>query len=152
MFCDTVSDTGKLQGELKNNSPPHNWNLIIPGFIISGGYPYPSSMKKVELYNPSSGNSCPVQDLQNFKFGHSSCNSLICGGMFSQKSCEKITGTEVTPLPSLTLRQKRSDHMCWSHSGDNKVLLLGGGQSPTTTEIVSESSSHQSFDLQDDTK
>jgi len=113
----------------------------VPGFLISGGYP-DSSYKKVELFNPSSGNSCPVQDLQEGRYQHSSCAGLVCGG----RSCEKITGTEVSALPSLTLRQRRQYHICWTLPGDN-IMLLGGLSSPNTTEIVTGSSSTEGFTL-----
>jgi len=122
----------------------------VPGFLISGGWS-DSSAKKVELYNPASGNSCPVQDLQQYRLGHSSCGGLLCGGGWyssSYQSCERITGTEVSPLPSLTLRQRREYHLCWSLPAD-KVMLLGGGYRPAanTTEIVSGSSSSEGFTL-----
>ena len=115
--------------------------FIFPGYIISGG-------SKMELYNPSSGHSCPVQDLQEDRQGHTSCSGLICGGFSfsSRRSCEEITGTEVSPIPSLTLRQQRGSHLCWSLPG-NKIMLLGGEYSPKTTELVSRTSSSGSFDL-----
>jgi len=127
----------------------------VPGFLISGGSPY-SSMKKAELYNPASGNSCPVQDLQQSRRDHSSCGGLVCGGYSLSsspgQSCERITGTEVSPLPSLTLRQRRRDHLCWSLTA-GKVMLLGGWNSAaTTTEIVSGSSSTEGFTLPYETK
>merc|ERR1712018_57775 len=46
----------------------------VPGFLITGGS---SSRKKAELYNPASGNSCPVQDLQENRRRHSSCGGLV---------------------------------------------------------------------------
>merc|ERR550539_1504331 len=124
----------------------------VPGFLITGGWPE-NSQKKVELYNPSSGNSCPLQDLQVKRKDHSSCAGLVCGGRgkrgsLSVQSCEKFNGTSVSPLPSLTLRQKRQWHLCWTlpGPGDN-ILLLGGLSSPTTTEIVSGSSSFLTYFL-----
>ena len=131
------------------------WQLyVVPGFILSGGYLSLSSRNKVELYNPSSGNSCSLQNLQEERFGHSSCGDLICGGTKIEsigRSCEKITGTEVSPLPSLTLRQLRYGHLCWTlprpSSGRSQIMLLGGKYSPTTTEIVSGSSSTEGFTL-----
>ena len=130
--------------------------FIIPGFLITGGHPDRSN-KKAELYNPVSGNSCPVQDLQENRAWHSSCGGLVCGGgdpVFSSssslQSCERITGTEVSPLPSLTLRQERHAHLCWSLP-NNKIMLIGGQGSPNTTEVVSGSSSSGSFDLPYDT-
>jgi len=84
----------------------------VQGFLITGGHPS-SSRRKAELYNPASGNSCPVQDLQQDRFRHSSCGGLLCGGSdsSSRQSCERITGTEVSPLTSLTLRQGRCYHL-----------------------------------------
>ena len=120
--------------------------FIFPGFIVSGGF-HGNSHKKVELYNPSSGNSCPIQDLQEVRAGHTSCSGLVCGGVWNSSSspdtCEKITGTEVSPLPSLKLDQERYHHLCWSLPGDagDKILLLGGRSSPTTSEVVSGSKS-----------
>ena len=108
-----------------------------------------SSNKKAELYNPSSGSTCPVQDLHEDRRGHSSCGGLICGGGYSSsslRSCERISGTEVSPLLSLTLLEKRKNHHCWSLPGD-RVLLLGGDFSPNTTEVVNGVSSSGSFDL-----
>jgi len=126
--------------------------IEVPGFLISGGSSY-SSDKKAELYNPASGNSCPVQHLQQDRLWHSSCGGLVCGGegsrsssWSSQQSCERITGTEVSPLPSLTLRQERYHHLCWSLTAD-EVMLLGGRRSPNTTEIVYGSSSSKGFTL-----
>ena len=123
---------------------------LTGGFLITGGDPG-SSQKKIELFNPISGNSCPVQDMEVGRFAHTSCSGLVCGGYYSvpaRRSCVKITGTEVSPLPSLTLRQERRGHLCWTQTGPgNKIMLLGGSTSPTTTEIVSGSSSSEGFTL-----
>jgi len=117
------------------------------GFIISGNGNGNKSLKKVELYNPASGNSCPVLlDMQENRDSHTSCSGLVCGGsggIDEGSTCEKITGS----TGSVKLRQERWQHMCWSLPGDDKILLLGGWGSPTTTEIVSESTSSDSFRL-----
>ena len=67
------------------------------------------------------------------RWGHTSCSGLLCGGGRSGRgSCEKITGTEVSPLPSLTLRQERRHHLCWSLPADGKAAwstLIGRGMS-----------------------
>ena len=103
----------------------------------------------MEVYNPTSGNSCPFQDLQEDRYGHTSCGGLICGGWGLAQSCERITGTQVSPLPSLHLTEERTYHLCWSLPGDegNILLLGGGGTSGTTTEIVTATSSSASFQL-----
>ena len=128
------------------------FRFIIPGFIISGGYLGSSgSTRKVELFNPSSGNSCPVQDMRSPRYLHSSCSGLVCGGGDSKRSCEKIMATDISPHPSLELRRKRQHHLCWRLPNDNKILLLGFSSS--TTEIVSgESYTSDSFKLKDLTR
>ena len=123
--------------------------LYFPGFLISGGWPE-SSRKKVELFNPSSGASCPVPDLEEGRSIHTSCAGLVCGQekFKPSRGCEKINGTDI----SITLKQRRAGHLCWSLPDQNKILLLGGSLSPATTELVSESSSSFSFHLQDETE
>lgn len=127
------------------------WNLtwlVFLGFIVSGG----GDSKKVELFNPSNGSNCPVscpfQDMDRIRPYHTSCSGLLCGGgslPSTKETCVKINGTQITPLPSLTLRQERSGHLCWSLPGEETILLLGSyGR---TTEIVSGSSASYSFDL-----
>ena len=127
--------------------------LITAGVLITGGDS--KGDIKAEVFNPVSGNSCPVQDIPDRRFGHSSCSNLLCGGgdSSSSQSCLKITGTDISPLPSLTLRKLRWYHLCWSLPGDNNnILLLGGYYSPTTTELVSETESSDSFTLEYKTK
>ena len=130
--------------------------IIIPGFIISGGYPS-SSERKVELFNPSSGNSCPVQDMQYPRHLHSSCSGLVCGGgdysSSTKRSCEKIMETDISPPPSLELRWERQRHLCWRLPYENKILLLGSSSRTTPSEIVSDKSyTSDSFELRDRTR
>jgi len=150
-----VQTIKRVAGTVSTMSDYQIFAKPVQGLIIFGGNTY-SSKKKVELYNPSSGNSCRVEDFQEGRYYHTSCSGLLCGGWDSSRSssspsirsCEKITGTEVSPLPSLTLRQRRRYHLCWSlpGPGDN-IMLLGGDYSPNTTEIVSGSSSSEGFAL-----
>ena len=116
----------------------------------------------VEMFNPSTGASCPLGNIQLPRTKHTSCSGLICGGENldidefgspSMMSCEKITGADISPLPSLRLRQARTDHLCWSLPGEDKILLLGGGgPGGGTSEIVTGSASYDSFALPYHTK
>lgn len=102
---------------------------------------------KVELFNPSSGNFCRIAKLNKDRFYHTLCGGLVC----SELTCEKFIGTKVfSPLPSLTLKYDRSNHMCWTLPGKgDRIMLIGGSKSAsrTTTEIVSGSSSSEGFRL-----
>ena len=108
----------------------------------------------MELYIPGTETSCSVEDLQLDKVFHSSCGGFLCGHYYNQDwaensnlKCERIIGTEVSPLPSLTLTEKRSQHLCWRLPGEEGILLLGGSVSKTTTEVITPTSSSASFDL-----
>ena len=126
---------------------------LIAGFIITGGFPEKIVGNSVEVYNPHSGSHCKLPDLPDKRFIHSHCGHLLCGGWYSSSSTwqtcllfNPTTGQFTTT--SVTLRQKREDHLCWGGE-DGDVLLMGGYYSRTTTEIVSAdgSTSSDSFTL-----
>ena len=126
-------------------------NVIIAGFLITGGSTTKTVGKSVEVYNPHSGSHCKLSDLPDKRRYHSHCGHLLCGGYESstQQSCllfNPTTGQFTTT--SVTLRQKRASHLCWG-GDDGDVLLMGGYYSGTTTELVSAdgSTSSNSFTL-----
>ena len=126
-------------------------------FLITGGYDNTVG-NSVEVYNPHSGSHCRLDDLpDDERWEHSYCGHLLCGGgdtSSTEQSCllfNPTTGQFTTT--SVTLRQKRSGHLCWGgEEGD--VLLMGGEDSGTTTELVSAdgSTSSDSFTLKYDTE
>ena len=128
--------------------------IICSGFIIAGGTPVTSS---VEVFNPLTGHSCPVDDLPKKRRSGQICNNMICGGYGSpapDRSCEMFDGASSFTRLSVTLVEQRRYHLCWGlQSG--AVILLGGfdSRSIRTTERVSAdgSSSSSDFSLPDDT-
>ena len=129
------------------------WSVfIIPGFIITGGW-NSAAEKKVELFNPLSGQSCQLPDSPEWMWGHSHCGNLLC----HDKSCLKMNSTGSFSPASVSLIQSRYGQLCWSLPGrGGEVMVLGGGfspNSPTTTEIVSAdgSSTKPSWDLKYET-
>merc|ERR1711988_941271 len=109
-------------------SPPAS----VPGFIITGGSGRVSS--KVEIFNPVSRRSCPLTDLPEGMYHHSQCGNLLC----SEMSCLKMPSTgSFSPAP-ISLLEFRLGHLCWSlPGGGGEVMLLGGGYSERTTEVIS---------------
>merc|ERR1712038_287663 len=127
------------------------------GVIITGGW-------KVEVFNLHTNKTCQLPDLPGpGRSSHSLCGHLLCGGISSTnnedsstlQSClmlNPLTG-DFTPT-SVTLREKRYNHLCWDVEGENgPILLMGGSYSRSSTELVSSdgSSSSASFTLTYDT-
>jgi len=133
----------------------------VPGVIITGGDPFSSVGVKVEVFNMKTNKTCELPDLPGgVRVCHSQCGHLLCGGGYypssTQRSClilNPLTG-DFTPT-SVTLRERRVNHLCWDVEGENgPTLLMGGISSPRSTELVSSngSSSSANFTLTYDTK
>merc|ERR1711874_1516 len=123
------------------------------GVLIAGGTTgdWSSASSSAEVFNPVTGNSCPVGDLPQNRKESPICNNMICGGLGSpdpRRSCELFDGSSsFTRLP-VTLLQRRSHHLCWGlKSGE--VILFGGSDdsSGNSTERISADGSSSSEDF-----
>jgi len=105
----------------------------VPGFIITGG-DNSASEKRLEIFNPISRHACPLPYLPKKMLGHSQCGNHLC----KDKSCLKMSSRgSFSPVP-VSLLQSREAHLCWSlPGGGGDVMLLGGYNSPNTTEVIS---------------
>ena len=101
------------------------------GILITGGYD--GQVKSVEAYNPHNKKVCKLPDLPDRRFDHKVCGGLLCGGWISGRSCLKL-GPSGFVKTTVILQQHRSNHLCWNIP--EGVLLLGGANSPSTTELV----------------
>ena len=104
--------------------------ILITGILISGG-----SGRSVEVFNPTTGQSCDLPSMPDQKFGHTMDGLTICGGPIGYgNTC--ITFSSGKWEHSHALAQDRSDHCSWSTS--DGIMLLGGDMwdSQTTTETV----------------
>jgi len=125
------------------------------GFIIAGGTTTGwSTLRSAEVFNPVTGRSCPVGNLPQSRAQATMCNNMICGDGGSpdtSRTCDMFDGSSTFTRLSVTLVEKRREHLCWGlKSGE--VILLGGQYSKRTTERVSAGglSSSASFSLQHD--
>ena len=127
----------------------------VSGFfgLLSVSTQRPQNMKSVEAYNPYISKICKLPNLPETRAGHTDCGGLVCGGYDStsnthrnRKSCLKF-GPSGFVKATVSLRQKRLYHLCWNVS--EGVLLLGGEDSSSTTELVLHdgSASVSKFDL-----
>ena len=131
-------------------------NIII-GFIIAGGITTGwSTLRSAEVFNPMTRRFCSVGNLAQPRSRAPMCNNIICGGIGYPdpfRTCEMFDGSSTFTRLSVTLVEKREDHLCWGlKSGE--VILLGGYDSQRTTERVSADgfSSSASFSLKHDTR
>ena len=116
--------------------------LIAGGENSWGGQRFNS-----EGYDPSQNQTIWFGELQTARIGSTFCNNFLCGNKDSDRSCEKPYWKNFELLP-VRLLEPRGFHLCWGlESGE--VMLLGGENSPTTSEVVSAdgTSSSQSFGL-----
>ena len=128
--------------------------------MITGGEPRLSVGNSVEVFNPHTNRSCNLTDLPGeVRYGHSLCGDLLCGGDSSsstRRSCLKLDPqTGVFTSTSVSLEEERALHQCWDVKGEGgPILLIGGGYSPRSTELVSPdgSTSTANFTLQYDTR
>ena len=102
------------------------------GILITGGW-NGASLKSVEAYNPNTKKICKLPDLPDYRYEHTLCGGLLCGGYETGKSCLKL-GPSGFVKATVTLQKRRNSHLCWNLP--EGVLLLGGDSSPSTTELV----------------
>ena len=128
--------------------------LHIAGIIITGGlrnngfwkFTSPEDLQvpvSVEVYNPLTNKTCHLPDLPEWRYHHSLCRGLICGGGESQKPESLQTCLLLDPRTGrfdytlVWLSEKRSGHLCWELGGEGgEILLLGGTKSHFSSEVV----------------
>merc|ERR1712013_734083 len=115
------------------------------GILISGG-----DDSSVEVFNPTTGQSCELPSLPYQRSGHTMDGMTVCGGVFTGNGNTCITFSSGEWVNSHALAQDRSDHCSWSTR--DGIMLLGGDMwdSQTTTETVrlGEFDSQLGFTLQ----
>ena len=102
----------------------------IQGIIVSGGSNHEAGTS-VEVFNPVTNNSCELPSLPKARSDHTMDGLTICGGGDYVTCLTFSSGQWVT---SHALTENRDYHCSWS-TGPG-IVLLGGAESPNTTEIV----------------
>ena len=115
---------------------------IITIFTIDHSAMMISGKHDVEVISPSGSLSCKLPPLPREEYdcehncdishyGHTHNGNLICGGT-DDRFCFNLTSSGWKM--SHRLLQRRSGHTSWSV--DEGVMLMGGADSPRTTEIA----------------
>ena len=111
---------------------------------MSGGC---GAYTNVEVYVPSTGQSCSLPSLPDERISHTMDSLYICGGDYSSSTnCLHFSSGQW--YTSHTLVEKRYGHSSWQT--DQGLVLMGGGGSPSTSEIVPTAGEQggPSFDMQ----
>jgi hypothetical protein len=105
--------------------------ISMPGIIISGGT---DAGQSVEVFVPSTGLSCSLPALPDYRNGHTMDSLLICGGYGSSSDTTCLSFTSGQWITSHTLVEQRYAHISWQT--EQGLVLMGGDYSPYTSEIV----------------
>jgi hypothetical protein len=121
---------------LQRVSKTGNNTLIIismPGIILSGGY---GASTSVEVFVPSTGQSCSLPALPDERYGHTMDSLLICGGGWDSTTAATtcLSFTSGQWITSHTLVEERNYHTSWQT--EQGLVLMGGYSSPDTSEIL----------------
>lgn len=103
------------------------------GILITGGG---GAYTSAEVYRLSTGQSCVLPSLPDMRHGHTITSLTLCGGSSPLTSC--ISFSSGVWVPSHSLAEKRRFHTTWER--EEGVMLMGGEDSPTTTELLTEGS------------
>ena len=102
---------------------------MTPGILLSGGS---STSTSVEVYVPSTGQSCSLPPLPDGRWLHTMDSLYTCGGVSTPTSCLHFSYGQWTTSHSLL--EERVDHSSWQT--EQGLVLMGGWSSSTTSEIV----------------
>ena len=107
----------------------------MPAILLSGGYDADDTVNRsVEVFSPSTGQSCSLPSLPDERFRHTMDSLLICGGYDSASTASScLSFSSGQWVFSHTLEEGRADHTSWQREQD---ILLMGGYVPYTSEIV----------------
>ena len=115
-----------------------DYHHIISAIILTGGYSNISSVSSsVEILRSNGSYWCSLPDLPDVREYHTQSGLFTCGGyssMDTETSC--LSFTDGRWSTSHTLQHRRWYHSSWM--SQHGVVLIGGGASRNTTEILTD--------------
>ena len=113
----------------------------ISVILVSGGHPYDTVGRSVELLYTNGSRICSLPDLPYTRYHHSQTRLTACGGWgdaASKTSCHTLSSSGSWE-ETHSLDQERRQHSAWA--SPQGVMLLGGvgSSAHTTSEILLES-------------
>ena len=111
--------------------------ISMLGLLLAGGYGAETS---VEVFSPSTGQSCMLPSLPDQRYDHTANNLLLCGGEHAFTGTTCLTFSSGKWFTSHTLVEERSGHTSWQT--EQGVVLMGGWYSPYTSDILDMAGDH----------
>ena len=123
-------------------------SFIISAVFITGGEG--AAEQSAEIYHPDRDNHCVLPDLPDHREHHTQDGSLVCGGLYTPRSCRRWNAdTGTWDLVTEALTESRAYHISWTPVDGSVTYLMGGGGSVTTSDAIHKNNSvTSSFPLQ----
>ena len=105
--------------------------------LVSGGHPYDTVGRSVELLYTNGSRLCSLPDLPYSRYGHSQTGVTACGGedFAAWSKCHTLSSTG-SWIQSHNLAQGRRDHSAWA--SPQGIILLGGYEWDSSVRTTSE--------------
>ena len=107
-------------------------HLLFPAIIVTGTYF--GNSRSVEALREDGSSLCTLPDLPNSYFYHTQSGLVTCGGYYASTSCIRLIDGKWNQ--SNTLKHSRYLHTSWT--SPMGIVLMGGWDSGTTTELLTE--------------
>ena len=115
--------------------------ISVLAILLSGG---DANNTRVEVFDPLTGQSCSLPAFPDGRWGHTMDKLFICGGYYHSLTCLSLLSGEW--VATHVLHHRRYASNSWDTS--QGLLILGGDDSPHTSEVVPADSNQQSFPMQ----
>ena len=110
-------------------------SFIISAVFITGGEG--AAEQSAEIYHPDRDNHCVLPDLPDHREHHTQDGSLVCGGLYTPRSCRRWNAdTGTWDLVTESLTEDRYAHFSWTTADGSVTYLMGGWESEKTSEAI----------------
>ena len=110
--------------------------MFTPAVLITGGQ---RTDLLAEIYHPDREYPCVLPNLPDRRQGHSQDGSLMCGGLYTPRSCRRWNNdTGAWDLMTESLTKDRAYHISWTTADGSVTYLMGGNGvgSDTTSDVI----------------
>ena len=102
--------------------------------LVTGGL---DSGQSAEIYHNDRDSACVLPDLPDERYGHTQDGSLLCGGVWTRRSCLRWNSDMGRwDMVTDTLREDRWGHTSWTPVDGCVTYLIGGYYNPKTSEAI----------------